>query len=68
MKLIFGLVVGSISKTLTREYHSEINCDFNELNIPKNSNGWTCSSAQNDLSEIAWCQLDCDVRFQIKPG
>lgn len=68
MKKILILLGGLFSKTVKLKQQNEINCDLSQLSIPRNANGWICQAAENGLSDIVWCNLDCFVEFQIKPG
>jgi len=68
MKKILILLGGLFSKTVKLKQQNEITCDLSQLSIPRNSNGWICQVAENGLSDIVWCNLDCFMQFQIKPG
>ena len=58
MRLILFLLNDSLSKTLKSVYNGELDCDLNELFIPKNSNGWVCGPAQNVNDGTAYCTID----------
>ena len=68
MKKILFLLGGLFSKTVKLKQQNEINCDLSQLSFPRNANGWICGAAENGLSDIVWCNLDCLDEFQIKPG
>ena len=68
MKIVWIFVRGLLSKTVKMRQQNEINCDLNQLNIPKNSNGWICEAAEHDLHGVGCCKLDCFLHFQIKQG